>query len=153
MGGMNYDQLADRRVRRHSSRGVLLFLQKFRFLNLSTAWLIVVLQRAPMLRWATTTAEAAPSRIVALLKAGAATAASLGAVHSLAGATQFVFNTQNVSGTVGTPISPVAFTVTGAQIPAGSFRISGTLPPGLTVTNASSSGVVNASSGSITGTP
>jgi hypothetical protein len=91
--------------------------------------------------------------VISLLKSFAATVASLGAVHSLAGATQFVVSNANVSGTVGTPITPVAFTVTGAQTPAGSFRISGTLPPGLSVTNATSNGIVNGSSGSITGTP
>lgn len=127
--------------------------KRLRFLNFSAAWLLLLLQRTPLLRWASTAAEFAPSRVVALLKASAVTAASLGAVHSLAGATQFVISNTSVSGTVGTAITPVAFSVTGAQTPAGSYRVSGTLPPGLTVTNASSSGVVNGTSGSITGTP
>jgi hypothetical protein len=127
--------------------------KNFSRLTLPAAWLLVLLERSPALRVASTVAEhAAPSRIVSLLKAAFASAASLGAVQSLAGATQFVVSTNNVLATVGTPITPIAFTVTGAAIPAGSFRITG-LPPGLTVTNANSSGILNASSGVITGTP
>ena len=122
--------------------------------SLPAVWLLLLLERTPALRAVSTATQyASPSRIVALLKAAVASAASLGAVHSLAGATQFVVSNSNVFGTVGTAITPVAFTVTGAAIPAGSFQITGTLPPGLTVTNASATGVVNASSGSITGTP
>ena len=129
-------------------------MKKFRCLNLSATWLVLLLQRTPVLRLASAAGEfAAPSRVVSLLKSFAATAVSLGAVHSLAGATQFAISNANVSGTVGTAITPVAFTVTGAQTPAGSYKITGTLPPGLAVTNVTSAGVLNASSGSITGTP
>ena len=129
-------------------------MKRLRFLNLSAAWLLLFLQRTPALRVAATASEfVAPSRIVSLLKAALASAASLGAAHSLAGATQFVVSNRNVAGTVGTAITPIAFTVTGAAIPAGSFRISGTLPPGLTVAGANTSGVLNGSSGTISGTP
>src|SRR5436190_22078987 len=119
-------------------------MKKVRWLNFTAAWLIMLLQRTPVLRLVSAaTNNIAPSRIVSLLKSAAATTVSLGAVHSLAGATQFVVTNSNVSGTVGTAITPVAFTVTGAQIPAGSFRISGTLPPGLYVTSANANGVIN----------
>ena len=129
-------------------------MKKIRRLNLSATWLLLLLERTPALRVASAAAEyAAPSRVVALLKAAFATAASLGAVHSLAGATQFVVSSSNILATVGTTITPVAFTVTGAAIPPGSFKITGTLPPGLTVTNANASGVLNASSGTLSGTP
>ena len=122
-------------------------------LHLSAAWLLLLLQRTPVLRVAAHAADhLTPSRIVSLLKAIAA-AASLGTVHSLAGATQFVVSNSNVHGTVGTAITPIAFTVTGATIPAGSFRVTGPLPPGLVVTNANATGLLNASSGTITGTP
>lgn len=123
-------------------------------LSLPIAWLLLLLERAPALRVATVAAEAAaPSRIVALLRAAFAGTASLGAVHSLAGATQFVVSNSNILGTLGTAIAPIAFTVTGAAIPAGSYRITGSLPPGITVAGANSSGIVNASSGSLGGTP
>ena len=130
-------------------------MNRVRWLNFSTFSLLLLLQRTPALR-ATMAAAAeytAPTRIVALLRAAFGTAAALGAVHSLAGATRFVVSSPNVLGTVGTTITPVAFTVTGAAIPAGSFKVSGSLPPGLTVTNANSGGVLNGSTGTITGTP
>ena len=125
----------------------------FRF-NLPAAWLLLLLERTPMLRVASINAGfVAPSRIVSLLKAALAGSAALGATHSLAGATQFVVSNSNVFGTVGTAITPIAFTVTGATVPAGSYQISGTLPPGITLNNAGENGVLNAESGSITGTP
>ncbi len=126
----------------------------FRRLNLPVAGLLILLQRTPLLRLVGGGGEfSAPSRIVALLKSAVATAASLGAVHSLAGATRFVVSSPTVIGTVGTPISPVAFTVTGAAVPTGSYRFTGALPPGVAVNNVASNGVLNASSGLITGTP
>ncbi len=128
-------------------------MKRIRLLPFSAAWLLLLLQRAPALRVAATGEFSAPSRIVALLKAACAGAASLGAVHSLAGATQFVVSSRNVLATVGTAITPIAFTVTGATVPAGSFRVSGTIPPGLTVTGANASGVLNGTNGTITGTP
>jgi hypothetical protein len=129
-------------------------MKQLRWFNLSATWLLLLLQRTPVLRLAANAGETiAPSRIVSLLKTITATAASLGAVHSLAGATRFVVSNASVTGTVGTAITPVAFSVTGAQTPAGSYRVTGTLPPGLTVTGANANGVVNGTTGSITGTP
>ena len=127
---------------------------KFPRLQLSAVWLLLLLQRTPLLRVAANAAEnLASSRIVALLKSAFALGASLGAVHSLAGATQFVVSNSNVNATVGSAITPpIAFTVTGAAIPAGSFRVTG-LPPGVTVPGANASGIVNGSSGTISGTP
>ena len=126
---------------------------RFRRLSLPVTWLLLLLERAPAVRVLPATTEiVAPSRVVALLKSVFAGAATFGAVHSLAGATQFVVSNSNVLGTVGTPITPIAFTVTGAAIPAGSFQIT-SLPPGITVANANSAGVLNASSGVMSGTP
>ncbi|MSU49913.1 MAG: hypothetical protein EXS37_12650 [Opitutus sp.] len=129
-------------------------MPKIRWLNFSAPWLLLLLQRTPALRVACAVAEhAAPPRIVSLLQAVLAGAASLGAVHSLAGATNFVVSSPNVLGTVGTAITAVAFTVTGAAVPPASFRISGTLPPGLTVPNLGTNGVLNGTNGTIRGTP
>lgn len=128
-------------------------MTRARLLSLSATWLVLLLQRTPALRVATSAEIPAASRIVALLKAAVATLSSLGAVHSLAGATQFVVSSRNVIATVGTAITPVAFTVTGATIPAGSYRITGPLPPGLTVPGANANGILNGSNGLITGTP
>ncbi len=131
----------------------LLKLHRIRQLTLPAAWLVLLLERTPALRVFSATAESVgPTRIVALLKSAFAGATSIGAVHSLAGATQFVVSNSNILGTVGTPIAPIAFTVTGAAIPAGSFQVT-SLPPGITVANANTNGVLNASSGVISGTP
>src|SRR5688500_17934764 len=107
----------------------------FRRLNLPAAALLLLLQRSPALRVAAAAEWVPTTRIVALLKSMFATAASLGVAHSLAGATQFEVSASNVLGTVGTPITPIKFTVTGATtptgapMPAGSFEIIG-LPNG-----------------------
>ena len=123
-------------------------------LNLPATGLLLLLQRTPVLRVVTGTAEfSAPSRIVVLLKSAVAALGSLGTMHSLAGATSFSVTTSNIFGTVGTPITPVAFTVIGAAVPPGSFRIGGTLPPGIFVVNLDANNVLNATTGAITGTP
>ena len=123
-------------------------------LNLPAFGLLLLLQRTPVLRLVTGTAEFfAPSRVVALLKSAFATAASLGAVHSLAGATRFVVSSPTVIGGVGTPIFPFAFSVVGAAVPAGSYRVSGALPPGLAIAGIGANGVLNGATGIITGTP
>lgn len=139
-----------------------------RWLNVPGAVLIVLLQRFPALRVAATADGALiVSRTGAPLRSAIATAASLGAVHALAGATAFVVRqNQNIvtsqgdpprittpfTGAVGVPIAPVLFTVNGATAQPGSFQIA-SLPPGLSVAGANSSGLLNASSGVISGTP
>lgn len=129
-------------------------LRRTRWFNLPGALLLVLLQRFPALRVAATADQALiGSRAGAILRSALATAASLGAVHALAGATQFVFSrAQPVTGTAGTGFAPLVFTVTGALTPAGSYRITN-LPPGLMVNGATPAGLLNASSGIITGTP
>jgi hypothetical protein len=128
--------------------------QRLRQLSLPSAWLLLLLERTPAVRALATASElVAPPRIVALLKATFATSASLGVVHTMAGATQFVVSNANVYGTVGTPITPVAFTVTGAAIPPGSFRVTGPLPPGITAVNINGNGIINGANGTISGTP
>jgi hypothetical protein len=128
--------------------------QKLRRLNLPAATLLLLLERIPGGRIVSLVTEtgAGPS-LGALFRTASVTAASLGAVHALAGATQFIVSANNVYGSLGTPITPVAFTVTGATVPPGSFRLSGQVPPGLTVPNLSASGVINGATGTISGTP
>src|SRR3954469_15231509 len=127
--------------------------RRLRWINLPGALLVALLQRTPVLRIAATAEEmVASSPVGSVLRSAITAVASLGAVHALAGATQFVTNHNPVSGTVGTPISATTFTVTGAQTLAGSYRVTG-LPPGLSVVGANASGVVNGTSGTITGTP
>ncbi|WP_414664668.1 immunoglobulin domain-containing protein [Horticoccus sp. 23ND18S-11] len=127
---------------------------RLRRLTLPTAWLLLLLERSPVARVVVAAAASSgPSRSVAVVRSALAGAVAFGGVHALAGATQFVVTQSNVVATVGTPITPVAFTVIGATVPSGSFTISGALPPGLTVANANSNGLLNGSAGTISGTP
>src|SRR4051812_1815648 len=127
-------------------------MKQFRWFKLSAAWLLL-LQRTPVLRVAATAGEyIAPSRIVSLLKSAAAVAGSLGAVQSLAGATQLVASQASpLNVTTGSPVQ-VAMVVTGAQTPAASWTISGSVPPGLTLSG-KTSGTVNISTLILSGTP
>lgn len=128
--------------------------QRLRQLTPAAFTLLLLLERSPVVRVVSSGAElGACSRISALVRTASATLASLGAVHALAGATQFIVSANNVYGSLGTPITPVAFTVTGATVPPGSFRISGQLPPGLTVPNLNANGLLNGATGTISGTP
>src|SRR3954464_14494777 len=96
---------------RGSLGGVLLQPVKFvsalflrlRWLNLPGAMLIALLQRTPVVRLLVTAEEVVTaSPVGAVLRSAFTAAASLGAVHALAGATQFQANrTSPLSGTVG----------------------------------------------------
>lgn len=149
-------------------------LLRFRWIHFPGAVLFALLQRTPALRVAISAenAFAAPT-LGAVLRAAFTGLASLGAVHTLAGPTTFIVQQGNAriyespefgpprinlpaTGTVGTGITSVAFTVVEAPTPAGSYEVKN-LPPGLSVPGANSSGVVNPSpfnpTGSIIGTP
>lgn len=134
-------------------------MKRITWVNFSVTWLLLLLQRSPAVRVAAEVAEfATPSRIVALLRSLAGVGASLGAVHSLAGATTLVARdssgnaTSPVQAKVGTAINPIAFTVTGTQGPPNSWTIGGNVPPGLTLSGFTS-GIVNISTLVLSGTP
>jgi hypothetical protein len=130
-------------------------LHRWRCAPLSVAVLVALLQRTPVLRLAATAGEAlVAAPLGAVLRPALTGLASLGAVQALAGATQFVFSRpQPIVATVGTPIASLLFTVTGTPgDPPASFRVEG-LPPGLVVPGVNGNGVLNASSGIISGTP
>jgi hypothetical protein len=123
------------------------------WINLSTATLVALLQRSPVLRVAAVADDIiAASPIGALLKSAAAAVAALGAIDSMAGATILATTlTPNPSGTlpalnatVGVPITPVGFTITNTMN-VGSWVITGTLPPGLSLTT------IPAGGGTLTG--
>ena len=106
-------------------------LRRLHGINFPTVFLLALLQRTPFLRVAETAGEFA-LRVPAasLLKSAFAAAASLGAVHTLAGATQLspgpVATTPNVA-TVGVA-KIITFTVTGATVPPSSWTVSGPVP-------------------------
>lgn len=127
------------------------FTQTARWLNLPTGVLIALLQRSPALKVVCAVGEyVLSSPIGTVLRGVVTTAASLGAVQTLAGATQLSATSASpLSVTVGSSVN-VGFTITGAQTPAGSFTVSGSLPPGTAIYPSSTggtgatSGVVNA---------
>jgi len=114
---------------------IMLRLQRrFTWMNLSTATLLALLQRSPAARLIIAgTDYVAASPAGAILRSAALAAASLGAYDSLAGATVLSSSQATpLNATVGTAITPVGFTVTNT-INIGSWKVTGTLPPGLTL--------------------
>ena len=103
-------------------------------IQLPVTLLIALLQRSPVVHLI----EAADEFVTAspmgnLLRSSIAAVASLGTLHSLAGATTMVTTQPSpLSATVGTPITSVGFTVSNT-INIASWKIGGTLPPGLTL--------------------
>jgi Immunoglobulin domain len=108
---------------------------RFSWINPAAAALIALLQRSPAVRLFVAADElVAVSPIGAVLKSTLAAVATLGAYDTLAGAT--VLSTTQatpLSVKVGVPIAPVGITVTNT-INIGSWKVDGSLPPGLTLT-------------------
>jgi hypothetical protein len=123
--------------------------RRLRWLNLPTLSLLALLQRTPVVRVAVTAGEfVLASPLGAVLKSAVATAASLGAVNSLAGATE-VQATQSspVSATIGTPLN-IGFFVSGNTLSDPErWTVGGTVPPGTAFSN------LNAGTISLSGTP
>ncbi len=123
------------------------------WLNLPLGLLLTFLQRTPAVRvLAGASDQVLASRAGELLRT-ALTLASLGATHSLAGATAFIQSPGNpVSGTVGTRVD-VAFTYSGTPSPPATFRVTGSLPPGLVFIPAPTNGTIRSGTPIITGIP
>ncbi len=100
-------------------------------LKIPAIMLVALLQRTPVVRAvAAVDSLVASSPLGVVLRSVAALLGSLGAMHSLAGATVLVASQPGpVNTKVGTPLTPVGFTVTNT-INIASWRIGGTLPPG-----------------------
>ncbi|MBI5693202.1 MAG: immunoglobulin domain-containing protein [Verrucomicrobia bacterium] len=116
--------------------------------------LLTLLQRTPALRGLILGSPPLASTAAVQLLRAAFTAAGLGAVHSLAGATTFVQTpaANPVPGTVGTTLT-VGFTYTGTPSIPQFFAVTGQLPPGLAFVPAPVNGTVRSASPVITGTP
>ncbi|HEY5228030.1 MAG TPA: immunoglobulin domain-containing protein [Opitutaceae bacterium] len=117
-------------------------------MNLSTATLVALLQRTPVLQLVASGDEfVASSPIGTLLKSAIAAVVGLGAVDSMAGATILADSTDsNPSGTlpalnatVGTAITPLGFQITNTMNVA-SWAVTGTIPPGLMLTTVEPNG-------------
>ena len=140
------------------------FIRRLHWLNLPGAFLIALLQRTPVLRVASTAGEITrASPVGAVLRAAVATAASLGALHSLAGATTLAVSSgaaTGVSGKVGAQLGPIAMGTIGTLAQPLSWGISGTIPAGLRFLSSSgasltAAGTLNTPNGVmlLTGTP
>ena len=129
--------------------------RRLHWLNLPGALLIALLQRTPVLRVAAVAEEfVLASPVGTVLRSAAATVASLGALHTLAGATTPAPSSGSpLQATVGTPITVVAFGLTGTQTPASSWIVSGSLPPGLTINGQGSIGTFFSPFLALNGTP
>jgi hypothetical protein len=121
------------------------------WINLSTATLVALLQRTPVLRVAAAADEfVASSNIGTILKSAAAVVASMGAIDSMAGATILADSIDNspssnplpnFTATVGTAITPLAFTITNTMNIA-SWKVTGTIPPGMMLKTVETGGQV-----------
>lgn len=124
-----------------------------RWVNLPMGVLIALLQRTPALRVAAAAGDYVIASPVGQVLRAAFTLATLGAMHSRAGATTFVTSEPSpVSGNVGVALS-YAFTYTGTPSAPQSFTVSGTLPPGLSYIPAPLNGVLRTGTPAISGTP
>ena len=145
-------------------------LFRFRWLHLPAGILMMLLQRTPVLRLLAAEAPNLGLRSGELVKSVFALAA-LGAYNSVAGAT--VFNAAKVAPTTVTPASgsanttfnaggatgsafSLSFNGSGAPSAMKSWKVAGTLPPGLSVTGGAASAtgyLVNGSFVTLAGTP
>jgi len=130
------------------------FVHRFSWLKLPLGLLVVLLQRTPAVRVVTGAVDYVVASPVGQMLRAAVTVAALGAMHSRAGATQFVISpAPPMSGTVGTPISPISFTYNGTPTPPARFDFIGTLPPGLNFIPAPSGSTIPSGTPVIAGTP
>ncbi|MBS0630692.1 MAG: immunoglobulin domain-containing protein [Verrucomicrobia bacterium] len=109
------------------------FLQRrLHWINLPTLTLLTLLQRSPVVRVIVDAGEFVfSSPLGNVLKSTLATAVTLGALNSRAGATEVTSSPSSpVSATVGTPLT-VAFGTLGTQSPPDSWSTGGNVPPGL----------------------
>ncbi len=139
------------------------------WINLPAGALLALLQRTPAVQVVTRAGEQLVAGRAGEMLRAAFTVAGLGALHSRAGATTFIVtqgSTQIINatpqrttirnpatGTVGSALTPVVFTYTGTPSAPQYFVISGTLPPGLTISPAPNLGVVRSPTPTISGTP
>jgi hypothetical protein len=129
------------------------FFRRFAWINLPATLLVTLLQRTPAVRLFVAASDYVLTSPVGQLLRGAATVATLGALHSRAGATTFILSpTSPITGTVGTPLS-AGFTYSGTPSSPASFSVSGSLPPGLSFIPAPVGGTIRSGTPAISGTP
>jgi len=132
----------------------LLWLQmKFARAQVSIFMLAMLLQRTPVIKFMMQFEKAATAPIAKMIRAFTVSAASLGGLHALSGATEYVINPASpADAKVGEQFG-LAFDVAGAPGEASSWRITGDIPPGLTIAGLIGNNLNTESSGTITGIP
>jgi hypothetical protein len=124
--------------------------------QLPTLSLLLLLQRTPAAPVVAAVEEfVVSSPLGTLLKSATAVAASLGTMNSLAGATPLVPTSGTEAGISlpsGTAAS-ISFTVTPTQTPIMSWKVSGTVPPGMDYSGLTAPGSVNTQNLTLRGTP
>ena len=141
------------------------FHRRLRRLGFPTTVLVALLQRTPVPPIVPSEAELVAISPIGMLLRSAAAVASLGAIHSLAGATTIVISknvTNPLNVTVGQAIPTVAFGVSGTGLTASSWQVSlgsTIFPPGLVFSagpsgpNLTDAGFFNSTDPTLTGTP
>lgn len=131
------------------------FFLRFRQLHVPAAILVMLLQRTPILRIATSAEFVLAPSANTILRGLFATAASFAAVDTLTGATTISpapgSNENPASAKVGETFTGV-FAVVGAPKPPLSYEISGDIPPGIAIAGMIGN-VVNSGTVILSGTP
>ena len=132
-----------------------LHIHRLRWLHLPTVTLLALLQRLPVIRAVVTTEYVISSSAGTVLKGIFAGAAAMGAVQTVAGATEInpAPDSANnpASAQVGVSFA-AAVAITGAPAVAASYEIKGSIPPGITISGLVGD-TVNAAALAFTGTP
>jgi hypothetical protein len=131
-------------------------LHRLAWFNLPAALLLGLLQRTPIVRVVAAAADRlSGSPVAALIRAATVSAASLGAMHSLAGATTLVTNSPSpLAATAAKTITAVAFGINGPGVgQPGSWTVGGSIPPGLNFSGLTAPGTVNIANLVLSGTP
>jgi len=115
------------------------------WLNLPVTFLVMFLQKTPVLNLISLGDEAVPSfPATSILKSAFVAVASLGSVHTLVGASGINSSPSSLTATVGVPSNGAVFTVSGTIADPSSWRIeSGNIPPGMNFSTLTGPGVIN----------
>ena len=113
------------------------------WLNAPITFLVMLLQKSPVLKLVSLTDEMVPTLSpTSILQTTVVAAASLGAVHTLVGASGIVTTPSSLTATTGIAANAV-FTVTGTIADPSSWQLIGNVPPGMNFSGLTSSGIVN----------
>lgn len=132
----------------------LLWLQmKCARAQMSIFMLMMLLQRTPVIKYMMQLEKAATAPIAKMIRAFTVTAASLGGLHSLSGATEYVINPASPADAKVGEAFALVFDVSGAPSGVSSWKITGDIPPGLTIEGLIGDNINTEDSVAITGTP